>query len=137
VSLTAPDLASRYGVRRRGTRPLVVAAVAVLAVVALAWVAWVALFHGRPQVTSDLVGFDAADQHVATARFNVVRRDADVRATCLLRAYAADHTIVGELVVPVRSGPATRAMSAKVRTERQATSVELLGCTAPGQNQPR
>jgi hypothetical protein len=137
VSLSAPDLTDRYGAPSRARRPLVVAGVALLAVVALGWVVWVALFHGRPEVTSALVGFDAGDQHAATARFTVVRRDTDVRASCLLRALAADHSVVGELTVPVASGAEVRTLSADVRTERQATTVELVGCTAPGQRQRR
>ncbi len=137
MSVSAPDLADRYGAPSRGRRPVVIAVVALVAVFALAWVGWVALFHGRPQVTSELIGFDAASQHAATARFTVVRRDADVRASCLLRAIADDHSVVGELTVPVTSGPEVRTLSSTVRTERRATTVELMGCTASGQKQPR
>ena len=137
MSVSAPDLSQRYGAPSRRRRPAVVAGVALLALGALAWVAWVALFHGRPEVSSTLVGFDAAEQHAATARFTVVRRDRDVRASCLLRAIAADHSVVGELTVPVTSGPEERTLSTTVRTERRATSVELVGCTAPGQKQRR
>ena len=72
-----------------------------LAVAGLAWLVWVVLFHGRPQVTSQMVGFDVDGQHAAVARFTVVRRDADVTASCLLRASADDHSVVGELTVPV------------------------------------
>jgi hypothetical protein len=137
VSVSAPDLADRYGAPSGARRPLLVVAVGLLAVVALGWVVWVAMFHGRPEVTSTLIGFDAGDQHAATARFTVVRRDTDVRASCLLRAVAADHSVVGELTVPVTAGAEVRTLSADVRTERQATTVELVGCTAPGQQQPR
>jgi hypothetical protein len=115
----------------------VVAGVVALAVVGLAWLLWVMLFHGRPLVTSEMVGFDVAGQHAASARFTVVRRDADVRASCLLRAFADDHSVVGELTVPVTSGARTATRSATVRTERRATTVDLVGCTAPGQRQPR
>jgi hypothetical protein len=114
-----------------------VGGVVLLAVAGLAWLAWVVLFHGRPAVTSELVGFDVDGQHTVTAQYTVARRDADVRATCLLRAYAADHSVVGELTVPVSGSPATGTLSSDVRTEREATSVELDGCTAPGQNQAR
>ena len=52
----------------------------------------------------------------------------------MLRAYAEDHTVVGELsFTPERSGRTDQT----VRTERRATSVELMGCTAEGQNRPR
>ena len=137
MSVPAPELAERYGTPSRARRPLVVAGVVALAAVGLAWLLWVMLFHGRPLVTSEMVGFRAADQHAATARFTVVRRDADVRASCLLRAYADDHSVVGELSVPVASGAKTSTLSATVRTERKATTVDLVGCTAPEQRQAR
>jgi hypothetical protein len=137
VTRPAPDLAERYGAPSRHRRPLLVAGVALLAAAGVAWVVWVSVFHSRPEVTSELVGFDVAGQHTATATFTVVRRDADVRASCLLRAVAADHAVVGELTVAVDSGPASSSVRSTVRTERRATSVDLVGCTAPDQSRRR
>ncbi len=137
MTVPSPALADRYGAPRPGRRPLVVGGVVLLAVAALTWLAWVVLFHGRPQVTSELVGFDVAGQHAVSTQYTVARREADVRATCLLRAYAADHSVVGELSVPVTGDRATATVRSTVRTEREATSVQLLGCTAPGQTQAR
>lgn len=131
------DLAERYGAPSRSRRPLVVGLVAVLAVAGLAWLAWVISFHGRPQVTSEMVGFRVHGQHAVVARFSVVRRDADVTASCLLRAYADDHSVVGELTVPVKGPDPSTTVSSSVRTERRATTVDLVGCTAPGQKQAR
>ena len=131
------DLTQRYGGSSTRRRPLVLALVALLAVAGLAWLAWVVAFHARPQVSSQLLGFDVAGQHAAEARFAVARRDADVDASCLLRAYSADHATVGELTLPVRGGAAHRTLTATLRTEREATTVELVGCTAPGQGQRR
>jgi hypothetical protein len=111
--------------------------VALLAAAGLAWLLWAVLFHGRPQVTSAMVGFDVSGQHQAVARFRVVRRTADVDASCLLRAVAADHSVVGERTVTVASGPVASTHSVAIRTERRATTVELVGCTAPGQGQAR
>ena len=69
-----------------------------------------------------------------TATVEVRLADDDVVATCTLRAYAEDHTVVGELsFTPEAAGRSEQT----VRTERRATSVELIGCTAPGQNRPR
>ena len=110
---------------------------AVLAMTGLSWVVWVTVFHSSPAVTSALVAYDVRHDHAATATFSVVRRSADVPASCLLRAYAEDHNVVGELTVPVDSGPASASVRSTVRTERRATSVELVGCTAPGQAQQR
>jgi len=132
------DLADRYGTTS-DTRRRVGIAVAVLAAgVGLSWLVWVMLVHGRPLVQSDLNGFETVDQHTATARFTVVRRDEDVRASCLLRALASDHTVVGELDVTVGPGsPTTQTLVRPVRTERAATSVDVVGCVADGQAQRR
>ncbi len=136
MTVPAPDLAERYGSPSRTRRPLVIAGTVALALVGLAWLLWVLLFHGRPQVTSEMVGFDIDGQHAAVARFTVVRRDTTVPASCLLRAYAEDHTVVGERSLTPVYGE-QQPLSVDVRTERQATSVELVGCTAPGEPRPR
>jgi hypothetical protein len=138
VPQTATVLADRYGGPSPVRRPLVVALAVLLAVVGALWLAWVIAFHGRPAVTSELVGYDVSAPHSASARFTVVRRDRDVRARCVLRAYAADHAVVGETTVTVGTDrPATTTVRATMRVERPATSVDLLGCTAPGQRQAR
>ena len=137
MSAPAPDLAERYGAPSRARRPLVVAGAVALSLAGLAWLVWAVAFHGSPQVTSQMVGFDVTGQHAATARFTVVRRDTDVAASCVLQAYADDHSVVGELTVPVSSGPTSATLSSRVRTERRATTVDLAGCTAPGQKAAR
>lgn len=132
------DLAHRYGSPPRARRSLVVAGVALLAAVGLAWLVWVILVHGRPLVTSELVSFRAASEHTVSARVTVVRRDDSVRASCLLQALASDHSVVGERTFAVGATEATTAtLDTSVRTERRATTVDLVGCTAEGQNQPR
>ena len=133
------DLAQRYGSPHRLRRPLLVTVTALVAAVGLAWLVWAVAFHGRPEVTSQLVSFDvSAGEHQVSARITVVRRAADVKASCLLRAYAEDHAVVGEDNVTVGpGGPTTQTMDLTVRTERRATSLELVGCTSPGQPQPR
>ena len=132
------DLAARYGTRSEGRHRAIVALVVVVAAAGLAWLVWVMLVHGRPLAQSDINGFDTVDQHRTTATFTVVRRDADVVASCLLRAFASDHTIVGELDVTVGPGGDTRqVLERAIRTEREATSVEVMGCTADGQTQRR
>ena len=137
MSAPAPHLAERYGVPSRSLRPLLVAGVVVLGVAGLLWLAWVVVFHGRPQVTSQLVGFEVRGQHAVTATYVVARREPQVRATCLLRAVADDHSDVGERTVPVTSGSATARLTSTVRTERRATTVDLVGCSAAGQGRRR
>jgi Domain of unknown function (DUF4307) len=105
---------------------------------ALSWLGWAMLEQGRPDVQSALVGFEADGSHAAVATFDVVRRSADIEASCLLRASAADHTIVGEANVVVGPGGEERQrLTETVRTERQATSVEIVGCVTEDQRRRR
>jgi hypothetical protein len=131
VTQLSPDLATRYGTPARTRRPLVVALAVVLLVVGVGWVGWVVLFHSRPEVTSQMVSYDIRGEHSAAATWTVVRRDADVRASCLLQALASDHSVVGQLTVPVTSGPTTAQLTSTLRTERRAGTVQLLGCSTP------
>ena len=132
------DLATRYPARRAGRHVLLVAGSGLLAAVFLGWLVWVMLSHGRPEVTSDMVSFEVVDEHKATATFTVVRRTPEVRASCLLRAQAADHAVVGEVNLEVGpGGRETTTLVETVRTEREATTVDVVGCVADGQPQRR
>jgi Domain of unknown function (DUF4307) len=132
------DLSQRYGSPSASRSKAVVALVVVVVAAGLSWLAWVMLEHGRPEAQSSLVSFRAEGQHAAVARFTVVRRSADIEASCLLRAFSADHTTVGELDVVVGpGGPETETLERTVRTEREATSVEMVGCLTDGQKQRR
>ena len=133
--MSAPtDLTDRYGAPSAGRRWALLAVVVVVVASFLGWLGWTIWSQSTPQVTSNLVGFRVQDEHTATASVQVKLADADVEASCTLRAYAGDHTVVGELAfTPEASGRTEQT----VRTERRATSVELVGCTAPGQNRPR
>jgi hypothetical protein len=128
------DLADRYGAPGPWRSRLLLAASVVLAAAFLGWLGWTIWAQSTPDVESDMVGYDVLDQHAAEATVEVRLGDDDVEASCLLRAYAEDHSVVGELsFTPEGSGRTVQT----VRTERLATSVELVGCTAPGQGRPR
>jgi hypothetical protein len=133
---TPDDLGDRYGAtapwRRRAT---IIASVA-LAAVFLAWLAWAVYEHSTPQVTSQLETYSIVDDHTATAVVVVSLDSADVKASCTVRAYAEDHTNVGELTFTPDAAKGRRQVET-IRTERRATSVESVGCTAPGQDRPR
>jgi hypothetical protein len=126
------DLADRYGTPSRWRRPVTIAVAVALAVVGLGWLGWAVWFHSTPAVTSDLVSFDVTSDHETAARLDV-RLDDGVEASCRLRAFAEDHTTVGELAFT----PVEGSNEVVIRTERRATTVEKLGCTAPGQSRPR
>ena len=126
------DLADRYGTPSRWRRPATIALAAALATVALGWLVWTAWFHSTPDVSSDLVSFDVTSDNETRARLDV-ELGAGVEASCRLRAFAEDHTTVGELAFT----PVAGTNEVLIRTERRATTVEKIGCTAPGQPRPR
>jgi hypothetical protein len=123
----------RYGAPRPARRRIVVVAVAALAVVFLGWLGWAAWFQANPAVTSDLVTYDVADPHRAVATVQVSLADDAHDVRCLVRAIAEDHTPVGEASFVPTAGRNEVA----IRTERAATTVTLVGCTATGQQRPR
>ena len=129
----ATDLADRYGAPSRGRRHVLLGVSAVIVAAFVGWLGWTIWDQSTPEVRSNLVGYEVVDEHRATAKVDVALARDDVAATCTLRAYAEDHTVVGELAFTPKDGRNTPT----VRTERRATSVELLGCTAPGQKRPR
>jgi hypothetical protein len=129
-------LSGRYGapspLRRRAT----IAASVALGVVFAVWLGWTVYEHATPQVTSELETFSVDDDHHVTAVLVVSLDSDDVQAACTLRAYAEDHTTVGELTFTPDPAQGKRQVQT-IRTERRATSVDKVGCTAPGQDQAR
>ncbi len=90
-------LAKRYGAPAPWRRLATITASVALAMVFLVWLAWSVYEHSTPQVTSELETFSVEDEHTATAVLLVSLDNDDVQASCTLRAYAEDHTTVGEL----------------------------------------
>ena len=127
-----PGLAERYGTPSLVRRRVLVGVVAVVVVGFLGWLAWATWFHSTPAVDSELVTWSVVDEHEATATVSVTLEEG-VAASCLVRAVAEDHMTVGELAFE----PVDGTNEVSVRTEREATSVTLVGCTAEGQPRPR
>ncbi len=134
--MTSQDLADRYGAPAPWRRRAVIAVSVVVALAFLGWLGWTAWAHSTPAVDSDLVTYSIDGEHRATAKVDVRLKDQDVQATCLLRAFAEDHAVVGELSFTPEYG-ARQPLVETIRTERRATSVDLVGCTAPGEPRPR
>ena len=130
------SLSDRYGAPAPWRRRALVAGCVVVALAFGVWLGWSTLSHSTPDVESELVGFDTVDEHTSTAVVEVDFGSDDVVATCLLRALAEDHSVVGELSFTAEADEGTR-YEESVRTERLATSVELVGCTTPDQQRPR
>jgi hypothetical protein len=126
-------LSERYAAPPAWRRAATIAGVVLLAVVASAWLAWAAFDEATPEVESQLVGYDVVDAHHTVARVDVSVHDAAAHPRCTVQALAGDHSIVGELVFTPRNG----TNEVTVRTEREATAVDLPGCVADGQDRPR
>lgn len=108
--------------------------IGVLIFVGLAiWLAWVIAVKSSPAVESKLTRWTVVDSHAVEATVTVKMSDDAEDVRCLLRATAEDHTTVGEFAfVPVEGSNAVT-----VRTERTATTLEAIGCTAKGQKDAR
>ncbi len=131
------DLEQRYRGPSRASRAVALVAVVAMVASGVGFVGWSVFFHSTPEVTSRLTAFRIVDEHEVTADIAVARTSQFTEASCRLRAIADDHTVVGEVNVPVVDGLEQRSMRVPIRTERRATTVELVGCTTPGQPRPR
>lgn len=127
------DLAQRYGTPSRWQRWTVTGIAVLIAVTSLGWLLWATVFHSTPDAESTLIGFETTASDEITATVQVELADDVEEATCRLRAFAADHMPVGEVAFT----PVDGDNIVVVRTERRATSIELLGCTTPDQKRPR
>jgi hypothetical protein len=132
----AQRLAERYGAPSPWRRGVVIALSAAIALTFAVWLGWTVYEHSTPKVTSELETFSVVDDHTVTAVLVVTLDSADIKASCTLRATAEDHTTVGELTFTPDPDQGPRQVQT-IRTDRRATSVESLGCTAPGQDRPR
>jgi hypothetical protein len=126
-------LTDRYAAPPRWRRRVTIAVVAVVALAGLGWVAWAAYDEATPKVESQLVTFHVAGEHSASAEVDVRISSGTTGPSCTVEALAADHSIVGEL----HFRPVDGTNRVTVRTQRQATSVEVAGCIAQGQDRPR
>jgi hypothetical protein len=135
--VTTDPLAARYGRPGHGRRRGWVLAAVAVAVVGLGWLGWVIWSQSTPEVQSSLRTYEVVDSHRAEASVVVKARSADVEASCLVRAFGADRTTVGEVNVDVSGVDGTEVREVSLRTERRASSVQLIGCTTEGQDRPR
>ncbi|KAA1418966.1 DUF4307 domain-containing protein [Nocardioides humilatus] len=135
----AGSMAERYGAppvwRKYFLLGVVVVVVGSLAVL---WT-WITLAQSDPTVSSELITSEIVDDHEATAVIRVKWGDDPVEAHCTVRAIAHDKTVVGEETFePSQDGSGDSIdTTVTIRTERRATAVESVGCTAEGQLRPR
>ena len=132
---TQDTLADRYGAPAAWKRPALRTAIALLVLVSGGWLGWTIWEQSSPAVASGELTYTIVDDNTASTRFVIDLQD-DVVATCTVRAYSEDHTLVGSVSFTPEPTPSGR-VTQEISTDRRATSVELLGCTAPGQSRPR
>jgi hypothetical protein len=131
------DLAYRYGMPGRTNRVVAGVLVGALVVGAMGFLGWTILFHGDPEVQSQVRAFEVTSEHEVQAQLQVVRKNRSIEAVCRLQAVAEDHAVVGEVTIPVTDGPENQTLQLSIRTERRATTVTSSGCTTPDQPRPR
>lgn len=136
MSAPADSLSQRYGAPSRGRRLALIGFAGLVCAAFLAWLLWAMLFHADPAVSSQEIAHEIVDDHSATIKVRIKYGDGPVAAKCSLRAISHDKAIVGEqtFVPDPADGP---VHVIEVRTERRATTVEWIGCTAPDQPRPR
>lgn len=130
-------MSERYGTQRPGRRRGVIFVSGLVGVLALGWLAWVIVFEADPDVQSSMPRYTVVDPHTVRADIVVDARNDSVVANCVVRAFAVDHSVVGEANVRVTGAGHRTIRTVVLRTERAATSVELVGCTTPRQKRPR
>ncbi|RNL61296.1 DUF4307 domain-containing protein [Nocardioides marmoriginsengisoli] len=119
----------RYGAKSPRRRGVAIAATTVLAVVFLGWLGWVAWFHSSPAIAVELSSYDVVSAHEVKVRLESRFGDDDVEGSCLIRATARDHTIVGELNLTVAQIREADGDWIPMTTLSRATTVEKISCT--------
>ena len=122
----------RYGAANPRRRLTIIVGTTILGVIFISWLAWAAWFHSSPDVDAAVTRYEISDDHTARVQVEATIRDEESGSICLLRATARDHTIVGELNLTVADLEANKGKWIPVRTERRATTVELVRCTEHG-----
>lgn len=119
----------RYGAARPQRRVILRVATIVLAAVFLGWLGWVAWFHSDPAIEAEVQAYDVIDEHRVQVRLVSRFRDDSVDGSCLIRATARDHTIVGERNVTVAEIRAAAGDWISITTLNRADSVMKVRCS--------
>ncbi len=130
-----PGLPPRYGGRPR-RRVLPVALGTLFALVLLAWAIWAGLASDNQAIDASVTSYRVVDSHQVQVRISAHFRDAKAGGTCLVRATAADHSVVGR-AEPHRRRAARRAGHLDPAADRTAShhgragALQRLSCAAP------
>jgi hypothetical protein len=123
-----PTPPGRYGTPSRGRRLALIAAVVAVAVSFLAWLGWAAWHHARTSVSGDVTSFSVVSPHEIEVTISVERASGDL-VVCTIEARASDHELVAAQDITVPAGHSGSVeVKATIRTDREATSVDVTGC---------
>ena len=122
-------LATRYGADRPRRRGLASGLGSVFAVALLAWAIWAASSQHTDPIEADVTAYHVVSSHEVQVKVDARIHGAGTRGTCLVRATAEDHTVVGELSLTTDQLRASRGDWIPVRTERRATTADVEHCT--------
>ncbi|MDQ0844721.1 MULTISPECIES: DUF4307 domain-containing protein [unclassified Streptomyces] len=105
---------------------------AVLGACMLALVGWFGYdYVAGTRISAEVIKFDVMEGADEVQVHLEVRKDAGAAGSCTLRALAEDGAEVGRLDVAIGQEGENRVDEVvKIRTTRQATSAELMGCNA-------
>jgi len=129
VSDPTEILAQRYGADRPRRRGLALALGGLLVGALLIWAVWAAWLQGTPAIRADLTSYDVVGTHEVKVKVAARFRDDHAGGSCLIRATAEDHTVVGELNLTAEELRDAQGSWISVRTERRATTATLVRCT--------
>jgi hypothetical protein len=123
-----PGPAQRYGgARPRRRTPVVLGTLFALAL--LAWAIWAGASEGDKAIDATVSSYQVVSTHEIQVKVSAHYRNDDTEGTCLVRATAADHTVVGELNLTADELRAADGDWITIRTERRATTAELVRCS--------
>ncbi|MFH8928749.1 DUF4307 domain-containing protein [Streptomyces pristinaespiralis] len=105
---------------------------AVLGACMLALVGWFGYdYVAGTRISAEVIKFDVVEGADEVQVHLEVRKDAQTAGSCTVRALAEDGAEVGRLDVAIGQESENRIDEVvKIRTTRQATSAELMGCNA-------
>ncbi|MGY2873468.1 hypothetical protein ACVW00_000658 [Marmoricola sp. URHA0025 HA25] len=124
----ARALAARYGADRPRRRWVALTLGGLLAAALLAWAVWAGSEQGRDPLEASVSSYRVVSTHEIQVKISAQFHDAGVDGSCLVRATAEDHTVVGELNL---TGDQLREDSGRwvsIRTERRATTAIVESC---------
>jgi hypothetical protein len=124
----AQSMAARYGTDRPRRRLVGILLGGLLATALAAWAVWAMSSQDSDPIEAQVTSYDVVSTHQVRVKVAAQFRDADVTGSCLVRATAEDHTIVGEVNLTADQLRAVRGSWVRIRTERRATTATVVRC---------